>query len=73
MRGCLVPVTHERKPRSTGCARTNHRAAPLARAFGFVPLPPAYLAFLLPATLLYLAAVSLVKARLFAKYDAVAT
>ena len=42
---------------------------PLARVFGFVPLPPAYFAFLLPATILYLAAVLLVKARLFAKYD----
>ena len=65
-----MPVTHERKPRSTGYARTNHRPAPVVPSLGFVPLPGAYLAFLLPATGLYLAAVSLVKARLFAKYDA---
>ncbi len=43
---------------------------PFAHVFGFVPLPLAYFAFLLPATLFYLAAVSLVKGRLFAKYDA---
>ncbi len=39
--------------------------SPLAKLLGFTPLPPAYFAFLVIATLTYLAVVEIAKARLF--------